>query len=155
VGAGTSLPGHVVPHTPLLQTWPEGHALPQAPQLSALVSRRTHRPSHSVCPAGHEPTQEPPTHTWPEEQTVPQVPQLSGLVSNVAQASVHSVRPTAQELVLGKSTYFGSPPASAEDFGELEQASERSANGKARRSAFMMGFLHASPVGPHGKARTP
>ena len=42
------------PQLPATQTWPDGQALPQAPQLAASVWRFVHCPAQKVVPGGHE-----------------------------------------------------------------------------------------------------
>ena len=51
-----------VPQTPAEQLWPDGHALPQAPQFEASLASSTHAPPHTVAPVGHDAPQAPPTH---------------------------------------------------------------------------------------------
>jgi hypothetical protein len=65
------------PHTPALQTDPAGHALPQAPQLSALLIVSTQAPPvHWVSPPAQLAWHELPLHTCPDAHLLPQVPQL-------------------------------------------------------------------------------
>jgi hypothetical protein len=80
------------PHTPPLQTEPAGHALPHAPQLSALFIVFTHAPpEHWVSPPAQVDLQELLLQTCPEPQELPQLPQL--LASAGMQAPLQASRP--------------------------------------------------------------
>ena len=65
-------------HAPALQTCPAAQALPQAPQLVALVPTSTHVPEQSICPAGHITAgrHAPIAQVCPIGQAIPQAPQL-------------------------------------------------------------------------------
>jgi hypothetical protein len=59
-----------------LQTEPPGHALPQAPQLSALLMTFTHAPpAHCISLAPQLPWQALLLQTWPPAHVVVQLPQ--------------------------------------------------------------------------------
>jgi hypothetical protein len=74
-----SVPGHVVPHTPALHTWPALHAVPalapvhvpDAPQYMLLASGSTHEPPQLISLPGHDVPHAPPLHTWPALHAVP------------------------------------------------------------------------------------
>jgi hypothetical protein len=82
---------------------PTAQALPQAPQLLALVVVSTHCPLHSVCPVGH--AQLPLPQVCPLAQTLPQAPQLlasllvftQALPQKVCPAVVQAHAPLTQE----------------------------------------------------------
>jgi len=87
-GAWHSLPGaHVFPvpqlQVPPEQCVPEGHALPQVPQLASSLNIES--------PPGHVQYDVPPlvTHCWPSGHALPQVPQLDGS-SSVPEAHLHA-----------------------------------------------------------------
>jgi hypothetical protein len=52
-------PVHVRPQAPAEQTWPDGQALPHAPQLAVSVCVFTQVPLQSVVPPTHERPQVP------------------------------------------------------------------------------------------------
>jgi hypothetical protein len=88
------------PQVPALQTDPAGHAVPHAPQLSALFIVSTHAPAeHSVSP-----TSQPPLwhmlslHTCPAAHFVPQPPQL--LASAGMQVPLHASKPAVHMHML-------------------------------------------------------
>ena len=55
--------GHEVTHTLAVQTWPEAHARPHAPQLARSVWRSRHVPEQLVCPAAQLTTHALAEHT--------------------------------------------------------------------------------------------
>lgn len=87
----------VTAQVPPLQTLPDPHFCPQAPQLPGSVCRSAHRPLHTVCPPGQVTWQVPATHTQPALQALPQVPQLAGSVAGSTQACPHCARGAAQD----------------------------------------------------------
>lgn len=67
-------PQGVVPvghrQVPALHVAPEGHALPQEPQLALSVARVTQRAPQGAVPTGHAPMQAPATQFWPAAQAI-------------------------------------------------------------------------------------
>lgn len=83
---------------PLLQNWPEGQAVPQAPQLAMSVRVSTQAPEQSVRGAVHI---EVGAHTpllqkLPEGQALPQVPQLALSLRVSTQIEPHIARGAVQ-----------------------------------------------------------
>jgi len=83
--------------TPAMQGTPVGHAMPQRPQLAALVMRLAQIAAapvpHAVWPVGQ--AQVPATQDWPMPQTVPQVRQL---VRSVCVLTQRAAAPVPQEV---------------------------------------------------------
>lgn len=77
------------------QLAPEGHALPQPPQLKLLVVVSTHDEPHWVNDPQPE-VQLPALHTRPGSQTCPQVPQLEGSDDFSAHRPLQSLVPLGQ-----------------------------------------------------------
>jgi len=80
------------PQTPPLHTDPAGHALPQAPQLSAFVMTFTHAPpAHAVSSPAQLDWQELLLHTCAPAHALVQVPQW--LASEDTQVPLQASRP--------------------------------------------------------------
>ena len=92
-------------HAPAVQAWPVAHAVPQAPQLWALLPRFTQAPVQSVSPEGQLAAQAPAAHTCPLGQAIPQPPQSAGSLVVSTHAPLHEVRPVV---------HAQAPPAQSE-----------------------------------------
>ncbi len=76
--------------TPARQIWPLEQAVPQPPQLLALVAVLTQTPLQSVGLAVEQ-VQTLPWQVWPAKQALPQEPQLALLVAVLTQVVPHRV----------------------------------------------------------------
>jgi hypothetical protein len=84
-------------HTPLVQTWPDWHATPQAPQLLELVCVFTHCPPQRTDPVGQE--HWPFVQIPPPAQTFPQPPQLFASLVVLVQVPLQLVVPAEHTVV--------------------------------------------------------
>ena len=99
---------------PFEHSWPDGHALPQVPQLALSVfvfaqigapppSPPASAPPHNVSPCWQLTAHAPFEHTWPDGHALPQVPQLARSVFVLTQVTpaspVQLVSPGAQTIV--------------------------------------------------------
>jgi hypothetical protein len=93
-GSGFECGGERQWQAPAMQCWPEGHTLPQLPQLLSSVFVDTHTPPHSTCVPEH--LHAPLVHIAPPLHTVPQAPQLVWLVCRFTHKPLQLVSPWVQ-----------------------------------------------------------
>ena len=81
---------------PAAQVWPEGHALPHAPQLFVSLCGFTQLFPQKAMPAGHTEVHAPFEQLVPVWHTVPQAPQLLASLLVSTQTDPQSVRLAGQ-----------------------------------------------------------
>jgi hypothetical protein len=105
--------GHV--HAPAWQTWPDGHALPQRPQLAlslASCAQVAVRPlPQTARPAAQLSLQAPAEHTCPSGQLAPHWPQFSRSLVR----SVQTIPPDAVAHKLWLARQVGSQAPRTQD----------------------------------------
>jgi hypothetical protein len=92
-----------------MQTWPEGQAFAQAPQLFGSRVVSTHSPEQVISGDGHETWQTPLTESLPAPQAWPQAPQLFGSLRLSTQTPPQNTSRVGQLQRPETQTCFGIP----------------------------------------------